>query len=143
MSTSSSSNTKKHEYRIGDVTTLTGFSADTLRYYEKIGLLRPIARTESGVRVYVDRDLSSLRFIRRAKSMNFSLDEITQMLQMRQDPQHAADDVRQLSNRKLLEIEAQMESLGTLRDELKLLINLCRGAEDGCPIIDEMDSRSE
>lgn len=128
-------------HRIGDVTRLTGLSADTLRYYEKIKLLRPVGRLASGIRVYDERDLSRLRFIQRAKAMNFSLDEIAQLLEMREDPQHARDDVRELTHRKLEEVESHMEELDTLRKELTLLINLCRGAEAGCPIIEDLDSK--
>jgi len=143
ISSSSKSDRTSNRYRIGDVTRLTGLSADTLRYYEKIKLLRPVNRSASGIRVYDERDLSRLRFIQRAKSMNFSLEEIGQLLEMREDPQHARDDVRELTHRKLEAVESHMQELGTLRTELTLLINLCRGAEAGCPIIDELDSRDK
>ena len=125
------------------MTRLTGLSADTLRYYEKIDLLRPVSRSASGVRVYDESDLSCLRFIQRAKTMNFSLDEIARLLEMREDPQHARDEVRELTHRKLEEVESHMEELNTLRKELTLLINLCRGAEAGCPIIEDLDSKSK
>ncbi len=141
MSTSSSSNTDRRHYGIGDVTRLTGLSADTLRYYEKIKLLPLVQRKASGVRSYDERDLSRLRFIQRAKTMNFSLGEIAQLLEMREAPQHARDDVRELTRRKLEAVECQMEELETLRKELTLLLNLCRGAEAGCPIIDDLESR--
>ncbi|WJW76434.1 heavy metal-responsive transcriptional regulator [Thiohalobacter sp. IOR34] len=154
MSISSSSNTEripespksgkdsgKSRYRIGDVVHLTGLSADTLRYYEKIKLLPPVNRSASGIRFYDARDLSRLRFIQRAKSMNFSLDEIARLLEMRENPQHARDDVRELTHRKLREIEVHMEELQTLRNELTLLVNLCRGTNEGCPIIENLDGR--
>ena len=129
-------------YKIGDVTQQLGISADTLRYYEKIGLLPPIYRAASGIRAYAERDLSRLRFIQRAKSMNFSLQEIGQLLEMREDPQHARDDVRKLTHRKLSEVEDHMKQLGTLRQELTLLINMCQGVEAGCPIIDDLESQA-
>ena len=119
---------------------LTGLSADTLRYYEKIKLLPPVRRTASGVRLYDRGDLSRLNFILRAKSMNFSLDEIARLLEMRKDPQHARHEVRELTHQKLQEVESHMQALDTLRRELTLLINLCRGSEAGCPIIDDLDS---
>ncbi len=127
------------EYRIGDVTKLLGLSADTLRYYEKIGLLQNIPRNGSGIRIYLDKHLSQLKFIQRAQKMNFSLAEIKDLLQMRQDPQHARTEVRQLTRTKLEEIESHLVDLTTLRDELSLLVNLCTGSEDGCPIIENMD----
>ena len=126
-------------YRIGDVTKLLAISADTLRYYEKIGLLPVINRTVSGIRVYYERDLSRLRFIRRAQKMQFSLKEIGDLLKMREDPQHARDEVRLLTRNKLNEVEEHLDDLQFLRNELQLLLNLCTASEDGCPIIEGID----
>lgn len=127
-------------YKIGEVEKRTGLTADTLRYYEKFGLLTNIFRDVSGLRQYNDKDISRLKFIKRAQRMNFKLDEIKQLLAMRENPQHAKDSVRQLTADKLMDIENQLTDLGTLRNELQLLLNLCRGSEDGCPIIEDMDS---
>ena len=126
-------------FQIGDVTRRLGLSADTLRYYEKIGLLPAVHRTGSGIRQYEERDLSRLRFIQRAKAMNFSLEEIAQLLTMREEPQNARDEVRELTYAKLQQVEEQLQKLDALRKELQLLVNLCRGAKDGCPIIDDID----
>ncbi len=126
-------------YRIGDVTKLLSISADTLRYYEKIGLLPVINRMASGTRVYYERDLSRLRFIRRAQKMQFSLKEIAELLKMREDPQHARDEVRILTRSKLSEVEEHLGDLQFLRNELQLLLNLCTASEDGCPIIEGID----
>jgi len=131
----------KKTYRISEIGELLGLSADTLRYYEKIGLLKHVARTPGGARVYSSRDLSRLRFIRRAQSMNFSLAEIGKLLEMREDPQHARDDIRLITRNKLTEVEAQLKELKTLRNELKLLVDLCRGETDGCPIIEGIDQQ--
>ncbi|MDT8385740.1 MAG: heavy metal-responsive transcriptional regulator [Gammaproteobacteria bacterium] len=128
-------------HRIGDICRQLGLSADTLRYYEKIGLLKKVARTASGIRVYSDQDISRLRFIRRAQKMNFSLAEIKDLLAMRADPQHARTDVRELTRKKLAEIEDHLQDLSTLRNELTLLVNLCAGSEDGCPIIEGIEDR--
>lgn len=127
------------QYRIGDVTVKIGLSADTLRYYEKIGLLPEIMRDKSGMRLYNDKDISRLKFIQRAQKMNFSLAEISALLAMRESPQHARKSVRQLTEKKLAEIEAQLDELKSLRDELRLLINLCTGSRKNCPIIREID----
>jgi len=129
-------------YRIGDVKEQLSISADTLRYYEKIKLLPPIARTDSGIRQYDDRDLSRLRFIQRAQKMNFSLAEIANLLKMREDPQHAKNEVRELTANKLSDIECHLEELTTLRNELQLLLNLCSRSADGCPIIDRIDLKA-
>ncbi len=126
-------------YKISDVSKETGLSADTLRYYEKAGLLKNIHRAPSGIRLYSDDDLSSLRFIQRAKTMNFTLDEISKLLQMRENPARVKKNVRQLTQDKLDEVEQHLKMLNTLRNELTLLVNLCAGSVDGCPIIDNID----
>jgi len=126
-------------YKIGEVAKQTGLTADTLRYYEKFGLLPDISRDDSGLRLYDNKDISRLNFIKRAQRMNFRLDEIKQLLLMRADPQHARDSVRQLTADKLEAIENQLVDLEALRKELRLLLNLCRGSADDCPIIKDMD----
>lgn len=126
-------------YQIGDVVNKLGISADTLRYYEKIGMLKKINRLPSGIRLYNERDMSRLRFIQRAKTMNFSLDEIAQLLRMRENPTRARKRVRELTRNKLNEVEQHLQTLNTLRNELTLLINLCTGSKDDCPIIDDIN----
>lgn len=129
-------------YRIGQITEMLGLSPDTLRYYEKLGLLPGVVRTASGIRSYSECDISRLRFIQRAQQMNFSLKEIGGLLKMREDPQGARDEVRQLTANKLVEIEARLADLDTLRKELRLLLNLCRTSENGCPIIEGIDKKT-
>ncbi len=133
----------KHYYKIGEVAKLTGLTADTLRYYEKFGLLDKVGRNESGLRRYTDKDLSSLRFIKRAQRINFSLAEIKTLLQMRKNPQHARNEVRLLTQQKLDTIESHLEELSTLKNELTLLLNLCRSTEGGCPIIEDIDTHDK
>lgn len=130
---------KKTLFRIGEITKQLNLSADTLRYYEKIGLLKNIPRTDSGIRVYSEKHVSQLKFIKRTQRMKFSLAEISDLLQMREDPQHARTEVRQLTRTKLDEVELHLADLTTLKNELSLLINLCTGTEGGCPIIDYID----
>lgn len=129
--------------RIGDVVRELGLSADTLRYYEKIGLLPRVARDPSGLRRYEARDLSRLRFIKRAQKMGFSLDEIGQLLQFRDNPQSARPQVRALAGEKLAQINRHLDELAVLRDELTLLVNLCGASLEGCPILEGLDSGPE
>lgn len=132
----------KAAFKIGDVQVLLGISTDTLRYYEKIGLLPPIQRMPSGVRYYLPRDISRLRFIQRAKTMNFSLSEISRLLKMREDPQHARSEVRQLTYSKLAEIENHLQDLTTLKNELTLLVGLCQSTDEGCPILEDIQEKT-
>ena len=130
---------KQMHYRIGDITQLLGLTADTLRYYEKIGLLPRVGRNSAGLREYSESDVSRLRFIQRAQKMSFSLAEIAYLLAMRENPQQARDEVRALTAVKLDEVAARLKDLTLLRNEMRLLLNLCRGAKEGCPIIETID----
>jgi DNA-binding transcriptional MerR regulator len=126
-------------YRIGEVRRRLGMSADTLRYYEKIGLLPRVARNGSGVRRYERADLARLKFIQRARLMNFSLDEIRNLLQFRSDPSGSKAQVRELTRRKLDDIGARVDALQALRQELDLLMDSCTGSGKSCPIIDGIE----
>ncbi len=130
----------KRQYKISEVSERLSLSQDTLRYYEKIGLLNPIARSSAGIRQYSEQDISQLRFIQRAQKMNFTLAEIAELLKMRRAPQHAREDVRQLTSAKLREVETRLEELSLLKNELQLLLNLCRESDGGCPIIENIDT---
>jgi len=123
------------QYRIGAVTAILGLSADTLRYYEKIGLLPKVGRDGAGIRLYNDRDLSRLRFIQRAQRMDFTLAEIGELLKMREAPQKARKRVRELTAHKLAEVDARLSELKALRGELALLLNLCSAGGKSCGII--------
>ena len=113
--------------RIGEAATVSGISTDTLRYYEKIELITNVQRNDIGVRLYSDKDLSRLRFIKRAQKMRFSLNEIGQLL----------------ARNKLEETVHHLEELTRLRDELHLLTNLCRASDQGCPILDGLAGNDE
>jgi len=129
--------------RIGKVVSELNISGDTLRYYEKIKLLPKVYRNEAGIRFYSEKDLSRLRFIKRAQKMGFSLDEIKQLLQFRENPQKAKPKVRELAHLKLEDIQHHLEELTTLRDELLLLTNLCSKSTSGCPILEELDDEQD
>ena len=100
-------------------------------------------RNNGGVRFYSDKDLSRLRFIKRAQKMGFSLEEITQLLKFRENPQKAKPKVRELAHHKLEEVEQHLTELTTLRNELRLLTNLCGTREEGCPILESFDKETD
>tara|TARA_R110001599_G_scaffold91955_1_gene241209 strand:- start:1330 stop:1722 length:393 start_codon:yes stop_codon:yes gene_type:complete len=127
--------------KIGEVVAMLDLSADTLRYYEKIKLLPRVQRNAAGVRLYSDKDLSRLRFIKRAQKMSFTLNEIGQLLGFRENPQKAKPKVRELAHQKLTVIDERLSELSTLRDELRLLTNLCGANPNGCPILDKIDNK--
>lgn len=124
-------------HKIGEVTEILGLTADTLRYYEKIHLIPPVQR-HSGIRLYSKKDLSRLRFIKRAQKMGFSLDEIGQLLSFRENPQTARPQVRQLAHAKLADVLDRVAELTDLQNELTLLLSLCGASPEGCPILDKL-----
>ncbi len=126
----------RRHHPIGEAARLTGLSPDTLRYYERIGLLPPVARDAGGRRRYSEADLARLQFIRRAQHMDFSLAEIARLLALREHPEAARAEARELTRAKLADIEARLAALTALRDELALLLRRCeRGEGCGCPIV--------
>jgi DNA-binding transcriptional MerR regulator len=127
------------QYRIGRVTEQLGLSADTLRYYERIGLLPRVVRNGAGIRLYNDQDLARLRFIQRAQQMDFTLAEIAELLKVRTAPHRAKKTARTLAARKLIEVETRLQGLKHLRDELTLLVSLCNADGKGCAIIKEIE----
>ena len=128
---------------IGEASEHTGLSPDTLRYYERIGLLGRVARNDGGQRRYSPDDIARLRFVRRAQAMDFSLDEIAQLLDLRASSGDVRADVRSLTEAKLEAIELRIQALTRLRDELAGLIRECRASERACPIITRMDTYQE
>jgi len=125
---------------IGETAQQTGLSVDTLRYYEKIELMPRIARDNGGRRRYVQRDLARLRFIQRAQRCNFSLQEIRQLLEFKGCRDAARPEVMRLTEHKLQDIQHRIADLDRLQQELGQLLQLCRGSDRGCPIIDGLDA---
>lgn len=125
--------------KIGQVAKAEGVSVDTLRYYEKRQLMPGVQRDQSGIRFYTEKNLSRLRFIKRAQKMGFSLDEIVQLLSFRDAPHEAKPQARSLATHKLLQIEEHLLELGRLRDELAELTRLCGESADQCPILARLD----
>lgn len=129
--------------RIGEVAHRSGFSPDTLRYYDKIGLMPRISRGAGGRREYGEADLERLAFIQRAKSVDFSLDDIRALLRLRSAPRGARPEVLHLTQAKLTEIERKLTDLTQLRSELTRLTGLCCSASgESCPILERLDAGS-
>jgi len=115
-------------------------NAETLRYYERRGLLPEPPRRESGYRMYPPQSIERLRFIKGAQALGFTLDEIRELLDLRVDENATQADVRERAKIKAVEIEAKIEALTNMRAALLHLIDQCRG--DGptgeCPILEAL-----
>src|SRR5262249_35673627 len=125
---------------IGQVARQAGVGVETVRFYEREGLLEQPARRESGYRQYEDGVVARLRFIRRAKELGFTLKEIRELLALRDDPDASRADVRQRAEDKVADIEARVRDLLRMRDALLRLTAAChgQGPADGCPILEAL-----
>jgi Cu(I)-responsive transcriptional regulator len=130
---------------IGQVARQAGVGVETVRFYEREGLLEQPARRESGYRQYEDGVVARLRFIRRAKELGFTLKEIRELLALRDDPDASRADVRQRAEDKVADIEARVRDLLRMRDALLRLTAAChgQGPADGCPILDALSGAVE
>src|SRR5262249_26382939 len=108
--------------RSGQLATITGVSADTLRHYEKKGVLARPHRSPSGYRLYPVQAIRRVQLIRRALQIGFTLDELAQILQIRDKDGVPCHEVKRLATVKLAEIEALLESLLSIRDTLRSLL---------------------
>ena len=110
---------------------------DTVRFYERAGLLKRPQRTAAGYRLYAESDAGRLRFIRRAKALGFSLKEIAELLRLN-DGGGRRSAVRALAGRRLAEIERKLTPLSRMRATLRDLVHQCHGDGPlaGCPIIE-------
>lgn len=124
---------------IGQAAKASGLTAKMLRYYERIGLLAPAGRTDSGYRQYGAEDLRVLAFVRRSRELGFSLEEIRQLLSLWQDRQRASADVKALAKRHIAELDLKIAELTRLRNTLGELVSCCHGdASPDCPILDTL-----
>ncbi|MGF1683571.1 Zn(2+)-responsive transcriptional regulator [Photobacterium minamisatsumaniensis] len=138
-------------YLIGQLAKRCEVSSDTLRFYEKNGLLVPAGRSDSGYRLYSEDDLSRIKFIIRAKAVGLSLDEIRELLDIRLEAsQHSCAEVKAITQAKLAEVDMKMAELQRIRDALKKINDACCGHADDnashCSILEalgEQDSHSE
>ena len=126
---------------IGEVAKLTGIGVETVRFYEKSGLIDEPPRTEAGYRQYPEDTASRVRFIRHAKTLGFTLTEIKELLNLRLDPTTTCEDVRQVAEEKLRNVRAKIQSLQGIEMALGDLIGACAvGGPDGeCPILEALE----
>ena len=124
---------------IGQAAKQSGISAKMIRYYESIGLIGPAVRTDSGYRVYSDQDLHTLRFVRRARDLGFSVEQMNELLALWQDRSRASADVKRIALEHVEELERKAEALREMAATLKHLAQHCHGdARPDCPILENL-----
>jgi MerR family copper efflux transcriptional regulator len=129
---------------IGQVAERAGVGIETVRFYEREGLLhRPARSPSSGYRLYEDDVITRLQFIQRAKELGFTLNEVKELLSLGVDPDTSCEDVRARAEAKVADIEGKIETLQRMRKALRRLTEACGKAGGGseCPILDALHGR--
>ena len=122
---------------IGAVSEATGITAKTIRYYESIGLIPPAERSGNGYRRYTEADLHTLRFVQRARSLGFTLQDVSALLGLWHDRARTSADVKALALRHIAGIEQRIKELETMRATLLELTGRCHGDDrPDCPILE-------
>jgi len=130
--------------KIGEAAERSGVSAKRIRYYEEIGLLRPASRMDNGYRDYDERAVHELRFARRAREFGFSIEQVQELLDLWRDRGRQSAEVRNLALSHLEALDAKIQRLTELRENLAHLAKHCRGDErPDCPILDSLGGNGE
>jgi MerR family mercuric resistance operon transcriptional regulator len=132
-------------FSIGQVARLSGVGVETVRFYEREGLLEEPVRRASGYRQYSDEVVKQIRFIKRAQQLGFSLKEILELLTLRVDGQTSCEQVKERAAAKIVEVEQKIVELQRMRQALLQVASLCagEGPRSRCPMLDALDHDSE
>lgn len=126
---------------IGEASEASGISAKMIRYYERVELLPEPTRTEAGYRLYSLRDVHTLRFVKRARDLGFSVRQISNLLGLWQDRGRASAEVKRVASAHVRELRDKITAMEEVSQTLETLIEHCHGDErPECPIIEELES---
>ena len=124
---------------IGAAARDSGVSAKMVRHYESLGLLGAVARTDAGYRQYTPADVHTLRFIKRARDLGFSMAEIAELVSLWHDRRRASADVKRIAQTHVAELEKRIQAMQDMRRTLQNLLHHCHGDErPDCPILDNL-----
>ena len=124
---------------IGEASRLSGVSAKMVRHYESLGLLPQVARTDSGYRQYGETEVHTLRFIKRARELGFSMEEIAQLVGLWRNRRRASANVRKLAQKHADDLAQRIAAMQAMQRTLEELIHCCHGDErPECPILDDL-----
>lgn len=124
---------------IGQASRESGVSVKMVRHYEAIGLLNNIARTQANYRVYADKDVHTLRFIKRARALGFSMDDIHELLMLWQNKSRTSASVKKIAGGHLRDLERRIAEMQSMVATLQHLTHNCHGdARPDCPILEDL-----
>lgn len=128
---------------IGAAAALSGISAKMVRHYESLGLLPRVARTDSGYRQYSEADVHTLRFIKRARDLGFSMAEISELVALWRNRRRTSASVKRIAQKHVEELAARIEAMQAMQRTLRELLQHCHGDErPDCPILDDLASQA-
>lgn len=134
-----SNNLNEGPFNIGEAARRSQVTAKMVRHYESLGLLPKIDRTESGYRQYSEREVHTLRFIKRSRDLGFSMAEIADLLKLWQNRRRSSADVKKIATHHVMDLNARIEEMMTMKRTLETLIHGCQGNHrPDCPILDEL-----
>lgn len=126
-------------HNIGEAAALTGVSAKMIRHYESIDLIPHAGRTFAGYRIYTDNDLHRVRFIKRGRTLGFSMKQIAELLGLWDDTSRSSADVKKLARAHADDLDARIKEMEAMKRTLELLAKRCHGdARPNCPILDDL-----
>lgn len=127
---------------IGQIARQAGVGVETIRFYERIGLIEDPPRRESGYRQYSPEEVARIQFIKRAKELGFSLKEIKELLFLRVDPETTCADVKKRAEAKIADIEGKIADLQRIKQALVKITDACSGEGpiSQCPILEALGS---
>lgn len=129
---------------IGQASRASGVGAKMIRYYDEIGLVRPSGRTEANYRDYEQREINELRFIKRARSLGFSMEEITQLLSLWRDRGRPSREVKAIADRHIADLDARIVEMQAMVSTLRHLSRSCAGDDlPDCPILADLTGGKE
>ena len=128
---------------IGEAARAAGVSAKMIRHYEQIGLIPAAARTDAGYRQYGARDVAVLRFVRQARALGFSMEQIGELIGLWSDGERASRHVKDLAQGHLDELDRKLRELAEMRTALQALVERCAGDERAhCAILETLSAGS-
>ena len=131
--------TSMQPMNIGEAAKASGVSAKMIRHYEEVGLMPPARRTDAGYRLYGDTEVHTLRFIRQARDLGFSIAQIGELVGLWQNRRRPSRMVKALAEAHVQELERKVQDLMAMKATLEHLVHCCHGDErPDCPILDTL-----
>lgn len=125
---------------IGQAAAASGVAAKMIRYYESVGLIPEASRSDSGYRQYGQNQVQTLRFLKRARELGFSLERIKILIGLWEDKARHSADVKKLARQYIAELDQDIVKLQSIRNQLDHLVRNCHGDHrPDCPILDDLD----